>query len=165
MAVDLPLLLLDVDGVLNPFAAAACPQGFTEHEFFLHAGPVRLNKVHGRWLRGLAEHFEIVWATGWEEDANDLLSPILGLPRLPVILFPPKPFEPREKVPPVAAFVGDRAAAWVDDAMTPQARAWAAGRTAATLLVGIDPGVGLTRDAVERLSGWSLDLGQRTSGC
>jgi hypothetical protein len=155
---DLPLLLLDVDGVLNPFAAASCPQGFTEHEFFLHEGPVRLNPVHGRWLRGLAEHYEIVWATGWEEDANLLLAPLLGLPRFPVILFPPKPFDPREKVPPVAAFVRDRPAAWVDDALTPPAHAWAEGRPSPTLLIAADPAVGLTRAAVDRLASWSLDL-------
>jgi len=31
--VSLSLLLLDVDGVLNPFAAATCPPGWTEHDF------------------------------------------------------------------------------------------------------------------------------------
>jgi hypothetical protein len=29
-----PLLLLDVDGVLNPFAAAERPPGYAEHTFF-----------------------------------------------------------------------------------------------------------------------------------
>jgi hypothetical protein len=38
---SLPLLLLDVDGVLNPFAAPACPPGYTEHEFFPGEDPVR----------------------------------------------------------------------------------------------------------------------------
>ncbi|WP_049649258.1 HAD domain-containing protein [Kitasatospora sp. MY 5-36] len=158
MTADLPLLLLDVDGVLNPFAAAVCPADYQEYGFFPGEEPVRLNRVHGRWLNGLAEHFEIVWATGWEEEANEFLAPFLGLERLPVVFFPPKPFEPCEKVPAVAAFVGERAAAWVDDALTPQARAWADGRAAATLLVDTDPCVGLTWSAVEQLSRWSMDL-------
>jgi hypothetical protein len=34
VASRLPLLLLDVDVALNPFAASACPPGYTEHEFF-----------------------------------------------------------------------------------------------------------------------------------
>ncbi|MDH6136503.1 hypothetical protein P3T37_005931 [Kitasatospora sp. MAA4] len=151
---DLPLLLLDVDGVLNPFAAASCPPGFREYRFFPGEDEVRLNRDHGRWLVTLAERYEIVWATGWEEEANQFISPVLGLPRLPVICFPPKPFDPSEKVPAVAAFVGDRPAAWVDDALTPSAHEWADGREAATLLMDADPSVGLTPDMVERLMAW-----------
>lgn len=42
-----PLLLLDVDGVLNPFAAPACPPGYREHGFFPDDDPpVRLNDSH-----------------------------------------------------------------------------------------------------------------------
>ena len=72
---SLPLLLLDVDGVLNPFAAPACPPGYTEHEFFPGEDPVRLCAAHGPWLRELATRFHIVWATAWGADANRLLSP------------------------------------------------------------------------------------------
>ncbi|GAA1987647.1 HAD domain-containing protein [Kitasatospora viridis] len=156
---DLPLLLLDIDGVLNPFAAAACPPGFREYRFFLGEDPVRLNRAHGPWLAALAGSFELVWATGWEEEANRLVAPVLGLPRLPVITFPPKPFAPSAKVPAVAAHVGDRPAAWIDDALTPQAHTWAAARRADTLLLGADPAVGLTRAMVHRLTAWSEPAG------
>ena len=44
---SLPLLLLDVDGVLNPFAAPACPPGYTQHEFFPGEEPVRLSRTTG----------------------------------------------------------------------------------------------------------------------
>ena len=37
----------------------------------------------GERLRRLAEHYELVWATGWEDRANDHLPQILGLPRAP----------------------------------------------------------------------------------
>ena len=47
---SLPPLLLDVDGVLNPFAAPACPPGYTEHDFFPDEEPVRLRPAHGPWL-------------------------------------------------------------------------------------------------------------------
>ena len=77
MTFSLPLLLLDVDGVLNPFAAAACPPGYTEHEFFPGEDPVRLCPAHGPWLRELAARFRIVWATAWGADANRLLTPLL----------------------------------------------------------------------------------------
>ncbi|MFJ8254216.1 HAD domain-containing protein [Streptomyces sp. NPDC094466] len=150
-----PLLLLDVDGVLNPFAAPTCPPGYREHGFFPDDDPpVRLNDSHAHWLALLADRFDLAWATGWEDEANTYLSPFLGLPRLPVVRFPPVPFAPAEKVPPIAAFAGDRPTAWVDDAHTPEAREWAELRKAPTLLVATDPAQGLTRAAVEELLGW-----------
>jgi hypothetical protein len=97
---SLPLLLLDVDGVLNPFAAPACPPGYTEHEFFPGEEPVRLGRAHGPWLQELATRFQIVWATAWGADANRFLAPLLQIPDLPVIRFPPVPFHPRDKLPP-----------------------------------------------------------------
>ena len=119
MLLGLPLLLLDVDGVLNPFAAPACPAGYHEYHLFPNEDPVRLCHAHGHWLQELAVRFEIVWATAWGADANRLLTPLLHLSKLPVIRFPPAPFEPYEKVPPIAAFVGKRPTVWIDDALTP----------------------------------------------
>ena len=34
----------------------------------------------GRRLQALAERFELVWATGWEEKANEYLPYLLELP-------------------------------------------------------------------------------------
>ena len=155
---DLPLLLLDVDGVLNPFAALTCPAGYDEHPFFPGEEPVRLCRDHGEWLVELAERFELVWATGWGDNANTYLAPVLGLPRLPVIRFPDMPFEPRAKVPPIAAYTGSRPAVWLDDIVTPEAREWAARRSAPTLLIEIDPAEGLTRAAIDRSLSWAVEL-------
>lgn len=76
----------------------------------------------------------IAWASSWEGDANLYLCPHFGLPELPFVVFPPVPFEPSAKVPAIHAFVGDRPVAWVDDTVTTEARQWARGRTAPTLL-------------------------------
>ncbi|MEU4640497.1 HAD domain-containing protein [Micromonospora sp. NPDC023814] len=158
MARDLPLLLLDVDGVLNPFAGDQCPVSYQEFQFFPGEAPVRLCPAHADWLRELGERFEMVWATGWGAEANRLLAPVLRLPQLPVIGLPPGPFEPREKVPAVAAYVGSRPVAWIDDALTTEARAWAEARAAPTLLVDIDPAEGLSLAVVRRLLAWSQGL-------
>jgi Swiss Army Knife RNA repair-like protein len=123
---SLPLLLLDVDGVLNPFAAPACPPGYTEHEFFPGEEPVRLCRAHGPWLQELATRFQIVWATAWGADANRFLAPLLQIPGLPVIHFPPVPFHPRDKLPPVIRYARQHPLIWIDDALPPQAHAWAA---------------------------------------
>ena len=41
----------------------------------------------GERLQRLAEHYELVWATGWEDKANYYLPNILGLPELPHLSF------------------------------------------------------------------------------
>jgi hypothetical protein len=61
-------------------------------------------------------------------------------------------------VPAVAAVVGDRPAAWIDDNHTEVGRRWAAERSAPTLLVSIDPAVGWTRAEVDRVLGWTAAL-------
>ena len=151
----LPLLLLDVDGVLNPYAAAACPDGSQEHALFAGEEPVRVCPAHGGWLRELATRFELTWATAWGAEANRLLAPLLRLPALPLIEFPPVPFEPRDKLPAVAAFAADRPLAWIDDALAPEVREWAAERHVSTLLIDVDPAIGLTRRAVDQCLGWA----------
>lgn len=155
-----PYLLLDVDGVLNPFAAEACPESYREYDFFPGEEAVRLAEIHGEWLRDLTSAFDLVWATGWQHRADELIAPRLGLPRLPVIEFdfPGVPFQPFLKVPSIDRFVGDRPLAWLDDMITPEAEAWAAGRTAPTLLVAVDPAIGLTEHAVEDLRTWAAGL-------
>jgi hypothetical protein len=153
-----PLLLLDVDGVLNPFPDT--PEGFDEHAFFPgEAEPVRLARVHGDWLRELGDVYEIAWATGWGEHANRLLAPHFGLPKYPVVVVPSTRFEPADKVPAVAAYAAERPVAWVDDIVTPEARAWEATRTAPTLLLEVDPAVGLVRTQVDELLAWADALG------
>jgi hypothetical protein len=154
-----PYLLLDVDGVLNPFAAEVCPEPYREYAFFPGEEAVRLAEVHGEWLRDLGEMFDLVWATGWMHQADRLIAPTLGLPRLPVIVFPPGPFDPAAKVPAIHSYVGDRPVAWLDDLITPEAEVWAAERTAPTLLVSVDPTIGLTAGAVEELKVWAANLG------
>jgi hypothetical protein len=158
--VDRPILFLDVDGVLNPYGGP-CPEGYAEHVLFPdEEEPVRVCAGHRGWLAELGEVYEIVWATGWGEQANRLLAPLLGLPRYPVVVFPVVPFGPEAKVPAIDEYAGDRPAAWIDDLLTPSAYAWAAARTAPTLLLPADPGTGLTRDLVERALDWGISGGR-----
>ncbi|GAB3948593.1 hypothetical protein GCM10029976_080090 [Kribbella albertanoniae] len=113
-----PLLLLDFDGPLNPHTKPP-PPGYLRHEIAegTKSWVVHLNPHHGVELRALAATFDLVWASSWEHGANRLLSPLLGLPQLPTILWPDRtPIPGRSwKTPYVAEWVGDRSFVWVDD--------------------------------------------------
>ena len=158
MTRELPLLLLDVDGVLNPFAALGCPPGYQELDLFPGEDPVRLCVAHGGWLRELASQFRVVWATAWMTEANRLLAPRLGMPELPFITFPPITFQPLDKLPAVISFVADLPFVWIDDALEPEAHEWADRRRAPTLLIDADPAVGLTRQMVDQCLDWATQL-------
>ncbi len=152
-----PWLLLDVDGPLNPYAApwfrsSRPAEGFTFHDLTIEPGRsyrVALNSEHGRWLRDAAAVADLAWATTWQEAANRLIAPALGLPQdLPVVrLLGPFVGSPDYgwKTDQVARWVGDRPFVWLDDEITERTRA----RLAATGGVGphlarhVAPDVGL----------------------
>lgn len=147
------LLLIDVDGVLNPFVpGGVVPVGFDEHR--IDGMRVLLTPRHGEWLRSLATDFDLVWASTWESDANRHIGAVLGLPPLPHIVFrAPEAWaqEWTRKLPGVDAFARDRPLAWIDDRFGAEERQWAHDRTAGgipTLLVETDGSVGLTQGDV-----------------
>jgi hypothetical protein len=149
-----PLLLLDIDGVLNPWAAAACPPGYVAHRF--RAGWRRrrqawLRPEHGPELLGLAERTgaELAWATSWAHDANTMVGAALGLPTLRVVEFagPHSDTGPEWKFLAVARFAYERPLAWLDDdfELRPVAKArFLDRREPPTLLVATDPAIGVT---------------------
>ena len=144
-----PYLLIDVDGVLNPFGAGRAPDGFARHELLGY--DVWLSPRHGLWLNGLVTWFDLVWATTWEHDAPRLIAPILELPNdFPVIEFRQSEGE-TWKLRDVARFAGNRPLAWIDDDLLGDAFAWADQRTAPTLLIRTSPNVGLVEQDVWRL--------------
>jgi Swiss Army Knife RNA repair-like protein len=150
-----PLLLLDVDGVLIPYAATKQPAGFELHELLNEQ--VWLAPHHGAWLRPLCDLFQLVWATGWEHDANRLIGAILGLPALPVIEFPRNADGRFTKLPTIIRFATGRPLIWIDDELTHAAHAWAAGRTPPARLIDVDPTIGLTEEIVMMIAAFKLD--------
>ena len=156
-----PMLLVDVDGVLNPWHAENCPPGFGVYDFF-PGERVLLSPGHGELLLSLARAYELVWATAWEHRANRLICPVLSLPELPVIEFP---LDGRDlqfrKLPAVIEAVGDRPCAWIDDEHWPDHYSWAERRSVPTLIVDIDPAEGLTSGVVARLAEWAAALPQQ----
>ena len=155
-----PLLFVDVDGVLNPYAAATCPEGYVEHDVFPGEEPVRLCAGHGPWLHELAGAFELVWGTGWDEAGRRILVERLALPEIGRGMLLTGPFHPRDKVPAIATLARGRALAWIDDLLGPEAIEWAATRAWPTRLVPVDPERGLDRSHVELLLRWAATLAE-----
>ena len=145
---------LDVDGVLNPYGTVTCPAGFTEVDLFPGEEPVRLCPAHGLWITELRHVFDVAWATAWNDDANRLLAPLLGIAALPVVTMPPPPFQPCDKIPRSPGSPGSPRR--LDRRPPPaEARTWATGRPEPTLLIPVQPAVGLTRRAVDQALGWA----------
>ena len=157
-----PILFLDVDGVISLFGfapdAGSLPGPLHRIEGVAHCIPEDL----GERLVRLAEAFELVWATGWEERANEHLPFILKLPfrDLPCLVFDGRAVfgTAHWKVEAIDEYAGDRPAAWVDDNLTEECHAWAGGRAAPTLLVETRPEEGLTEGQVEDLLTWADGL-------
>jgi HAD domain in Swiss Army Knife RNA repair proteins len=143
-----PLLLIDADGVLNPYEAGRMPAGYAEYG--LLGVRVWLNPDHGAWLLRLTDRFDLVWATTWEEFANDLIAPRIGISPLPMIAFPGERVGSTWKLPAVSEYVGDRPFAWLEDDLYDDVYAWAEARTQPTLLVKTDPAVGLIEDHIRQ---------------
>ena len=152
-----PLLALDVDGVISLFGFDGplddVPGRFHLIDGIAHCIP---DEVGPRVLR-LAERFEIIWATGWEERANDSLPQILGLDtELPVLTFgrDAQFGTAHWKMGPIDEYAGDRPLAWVDDSLDESCHAWARDRTAPTMLVPVESSRGLEEAHVDALLDW-----------
>jgi HAD domain in Swiss Army Knife RNA repair proteins len=127
---------MDVDGPLNPYGAPWFVQqtpasGYAFHEVTPSDGityRVALNPEHGRELQRLAGCFELAWASTWREDANRLISPLLGLPTdLPVVpLMQPRFHDVLRswKAEQIANWVGSRPFVWFDDEINLATRRW-----------------------------------------
>ena len=157
-----PILFVDVDGVISVFGFSPeverLPGPFHWIDGVAHCIPERT----GSRLVRLAERFELVWATGWEEKANEYLPLLLRLPqrRLPVLLFQGRAVfgSSHWKLDAIDEYAGGRPAAWIDDNIDDDCRRWAASREAPTLLIETDCAVGITEEHVDNLLKWVDDV-------
>jgi hypothetical protein len=166
---DVPILLLDVDGVLNA-ARLDKPDGWqrgTYGGFVMTWDPTvtaRLRELHE------SGRVEIQWLTTWAEDADRLLAEPMGLPRGLVA-------HAQEGVAPtgftghrrglagwwklavarlVAEASPERRIVWIDDDLAEQAAdtgEWLAAN-AHVLVVAPDLFAGLTHDQLDEIEAW-----------
>ena len=114
----------------------------------------------GERLRRLAEHYDLIWATGWEDRANDYLPTLLGLPQLPFVSFDgaARFGSAHWKLGPLDTWSQGRSLAWIDDNFDESCYEWARTRDEPTLLVPTEPHLGLEEAHTEALSAWARGL-------
>ncbi|MFG2533015.1 HAD domain-containing protein [Streptomyces sp. NPDC048516] len=161
-----PLLFLDVDGPLIPFGAE--PQHYPTYATALdlrkgdvHPLLTRINPEHGAKLAALP--CEVVWATTWMHDANECIAPVIGLPKLAVVVWPePSDVDDQDeraglhwKTRALVEWAAGRSFVWVDDEITDTDRAWvAAHHSGHALLHRVDARHGLTDGDYAALDSW-----------
>lgn len=176
---NLPHLLLDIDGVLIPFPAAG-HQGPASHDRHLvvPAGhnpadpvPIWLNPHHGPLINDLIATglLHPAWCTSWRYDANTLIGPKIKIPPLDVIDLPHLDITTSHpngylwKRDHVSLWADNAPLAWIDDDFTDLDHQWATNRTtsgAATLLIQPDPNIGLLPEHLDQVRAWAAGLRQ-----
>jgi hypothetical protein len=162
---DAPVLAVDIDGVISLFgfdqpiepgrAGKGAPGEFHLIDGMLHC----VSLETGPRLNRLAETYELIWASGWEDRANDSLPTILGVPELPYLTFDGRARfgTAHWKLEALEEYASSRPLAWIDDSLDPSCYEWAEKRSAPTLLVPTESDVGLLEVHVDVIEGWAKD--------
>ena len=167
MADERPVLAVDVDGVISLFGFDG-PLEEVGGRFHLIDGMAHcISDRAGPQLLRLADVYELIWATGWEDRANDHLPLLLGLPgELPCLHFDGRARfgTAHWKLDALERYSGDRPLAWLDDSLDESCFVWADQRPAPTLLAPTESDIGITERHTERLLAWSREGYTRPEG-
>lgn len=159
-----PLIFVDVDGPLIPFKARPVNGSPPSDRAVVQPADGTGNPLLGRLdpedgSRLLALGCQLVWATTWMAEANEVISPRLRLPDLPVVEWPDDDEDPERglhwKTTFLTRWAGARPFVWLDDEITDADRRWvAAHHPVPALLQRVDPYVGLAEADLAAVRRW-----------
>lgn len=148
MGVPGAVVLLDVDGVVNPLSRPGAV-----------ATRMRLDGAVGERIRRLAAAGEVVWASTWDAGTLAAITSTFGLPAFRAAAAEDRLLRPvSPNLPAVAAWLtvhqppgGWRGVAWIDDELEGDAREWAREQPYLVQLIRPDPVQGLQDVHVDRV--------------
>lgn len=154
-----PVLAIDIDGVISLFGFEQTPPDSVGRFQLVDGMPHFISLAAGERLRRLEDRYELVWASGWEERANEYLPDVLGLPILPTLRFgaDARFGTAHWKLGPIGEYARGRPLAWIDDSLSDECYRWAREREEPTLLVHTESAIGLEEAHVETLIRWADD--------
>jgi hypothetical protein len=162
---DAPILAVDIDGVISLFGFDQPEPGRggpnnAPGEYHLIDGMLHCIALEtGPRLERLSKTYEVIWASGWEDRANDHLPGILGLRQFPYLTFDGRARfgTAHWKLHALEDYSDSRPLAWIDDNLDDSCHEWAEKRPAPTLLVPTESDVGLLDVHVEAIEQWAKD--------
>lgn len=175
--IEKPVLLLDVDGVLNAFQpvrphTVRKADGGTNTFGNPITYTLHFDNEVVEMIDALAQHFEIHWATMWNTRANSVIAPMLGIDTVPVMSCNrDRGWDIAEaqglsgtkinrlwyaKTPLIPAYVGTRRFAWLDDDHSGADLSYLEGECSQDFyLCQTDANTGITWRDVADLIGWA----------
>ena len=149
------MILLDIDGVLNPFLGTGfIDKGYLPLRTQYHTALLPPNGAEI--ISRLQQLDEVMWVSAWQEDSNEVMD-LYGLPHLKWISFAHQAVFNRFSSPKLAAVEHfytvhrPKKFVWIEDEIDNEITDW---MSDIGLLVVPDPSVGLTDEHMEEISGY-----------
>lgn len=139
------LILLDIDGVLNPlFSTTLHEDGYIHFTIGWISWSLN-SRTHGKWIKELSENNTIVWCSSWLEESNKA-SEFFNLPDFDYVNFENTADENSMwKLADVKTYLEKNSfdhVFWLDDEFTQDVYDWAKQNASKITLIPCDPAVG-----------------------